>query len=243
LHAARKIGLEELEGRIFTLSESAAVGAMYSLNQHGRGLVDLEEALVVRELCREHGMAQVEVGALLGRHKSWVSRRLMLVERVSEEVQSDVRVGLISTSMVRELVRLPRGNQAEVAVAVHRHGLTVRQGAQFVTLFEKAKDRHEQQALLEGPRQALERDGPKAATAPMDPRLSVEANRLRRTAISTINITSQLRKRLEQTDPSSWEAIEQSVITPLLGQTRLSILRLDKVLQATVDTTGQPDVP
>jgi ParB-like chromosome segregation protein Spo0J len=239
LHAARKIGLEVLEGRVFSLSEQAAIGAVYSLNQHGRGLVDLEEALVVRELCREHGMAQVEVGELLGRHKSWVSRRLMLVERLSEEAQSDVRVGLISTSMVRELVRLPRGNQAEVAVAIHRHGLTVRQGAQFVTLFEKAKDRHEQQALLEGPRQALERYGPKVTMAPVDPRLSSTVNRLRRTAISTVNITSQLRSGLEGADVSSWSDIERSVIDPLLGQARQSILRLDNVLGAIVESSGQ----
>ena len=57
LHSARKIGLEMLDGRVFSLSEQAAIGAVYSLNQHGRGLVDLEEAMVVRELCREHGMS------------------------------------------------------------------------------------------------------------------------------------------------------------------------------------------
>ena len=45
---------------------------MLSLNRRF-GLSQVEEALVVRELCRG-GLSGVEVGILLGRHKSWVSR-------------------------------------------------------------------------------------------------------------------------------------------------------------------------
>ncbi len=243
LHAAREIGFENLEGRIFGLSESAAIAAMYSLNQYSRGMVDLEEALVVRELCREQGMAQTEVGVLLGRHKSWVSRRLMLVERLSEEVQCDVRVGLVSTTTARELVRLPRGNQAEVACVIHRHGLTSREASRFVTLFEKANDRQAQQALLECPDHVLiKANGPKEAIAPLESSLSVATNGLKRTAISTINIISQLKARLEQSDSTSWTPKERSVIRPLLGQVRQLILRLDKALETTAQVGGKRDV-
>ena len=116
---------------------------------------------------------------------------------------------------------------------------TSREASRLVTLFEKAKDRNEQEALLHDSRQELERHGPKVTMAPVDPRLSSTANRLRRAAISTVNITSQLRGGLEGTDVSSWSDIERSVITPLLGQARQSILRLDNVLGAIVESSGQ----
>lgn len=48
-------------------------------------------------------------------------RRLALVERLSEPVREDLRLGLLTPTMARELVRLPQGNQAEVAEVVQRH--------------------------------------------------------------------------------------------------------------------------
>ena len=219
LHAARKLGLDRLDVRVLSLSEQAAVAAVYSLNRYGQGMTDMEEALVVRSLCREHGLAQVEVGEILGRHKSWVCRRLMLIERLSEQVQNDVRVGLVSVSMTREIVRLPRGNQPEVALCIHRNGLTVREASFLVTLFEKATDRIEQQALLDRPRDALDkhRDGP--AMAPYDSRLSVRANRLRRLLISTLDRMTRLSRGLADSDASSWTEADRSVVNPLFCRT------------------------
>lgn len=215
LHAGLKIGLDRLEVRVLPLSEQAAVGAVYSLNRHGCGMTEMEEAWVVRALCREHGLAQTEVGALLGRHKSWVSRRLMMMERLSGQVQSDVRVGLVSVTCAREIARLPRGNQSELAVAVHRHGLTSREASMLVTLFEKATDRVAQQTLLEDPREALEahRGGPVMAF--YDPRLSAEANRLRRLLLSVSKGAAQLSQALSTLDTSRFSPHEQSALRPL----------------------------
>ena len=46
-------------------------------------------------------MTQVEVAELLGRHKSWVCRRLALVEKLSNEAREDLRLGLLSTTAAR----------------------------------------------------------------------------------------------------------------------------------------------
>ena len=141
LAAARGLGFETLSVRTMPLSARASVAAVYSLNRGGRGLMDLEEALVVRKLVRELGLTQPEVGELLERHKSWVSRRLSLVERLCDEVQDDVRVGLIVPTVAREVARLPRGNQPEVAATVQQHGLTSREASVLVSLFEAITDR------------------------------------------------------------------------------------------------------
>src|SRR5262249_56197292 len=78
---------------------------------------------IVHALVREDGMTPVEVAELLGRHKSWVCRRLALVEKLSNEAREDLRLGLLSTTAARALVRLPAGNQVDVLAPFHRDTL------------------------------------------------------------------------------------------------------------------------
>ncbi len=242
-HAAQQLSLEQLDVRSLVLSEQAAVAAVYSLNRYGRGLSDLEEALVVRTLCREHGLAQVAVAELLARHKSWVCRRLLLVERLSGQVQQDVRVGLVSISVARELARLPRGNQGEVAAAVYRHGLTAREATRLTSLFEQAQDRFEQKALLAGPREAVEKARGQPAASPHDPRLGAAANRLRRLVCSSIGVSSRLGHELRSTNPPSWTETERSVLTGLLRQASSATMLLGEGIGAVLDATKGSDAP
>ena len=71
-------------------------------------------------------MSQVEVAELLGRHKSWVCRRLALIERLGPKAKDELRVGLLSPTAARQIVRLPQGNQAEVLEAIRREALSER---------------------------------------------------------------------------------------------------------------------
>ena len=73
-----------------------------------------------------------QIAVLLGRHKSWVCRRLTLSEGLSDGITASVRLGLLSATAARELARLPRGNQDAVAQAVARRGMTTRQTARLV---------------------------------------------------------------------------------------------------------------
>lgn len=126
VHVARELGWQELRAR---LAEVDALGAkLLLLELHGRrGLTALEEAWLVRSLYRVHGMSQGSIGARLGRHKSWVCRRLLLAEQLDVVVQADVRLGLLSPRAALVLAALPRGNQKDAANVVARRGLTVRQ--------------------------------------------------------------------------------------------------------------------
>ncbi len=55
------------------------------------------------------------IAARLGRHKSWVCRRLMLVEALDPAVQADVRLGLLMPRAAPAVGQLPRGNQPAAA--------------------------------------------------------------------------------------------------------------------------------
>jgi ParB-like chromosome segregation protein Spo0J len=131
LRAARELGWAELRVRVLGVEAAEAKAAMHRLNS-GRGLCELEEAWLVRSLYREDGLSQPEIGRLLARHKSWVSRRLMLAESLDEAVQADVRLGLLAARTAEELARLPRVNQPPAAEAVIRRGLTHHQTQRLV---------------------------------------------------------------------------------------------------------------
>ncbi len=87
---------------------------------------------MVHALCREIGLSQGAAAHLLSRHKSWVCRRLMLVEALDEAVQGDVRLGLLSPRSALAVAALPRGNQRQAAELIVQRGMTTRQAESLV---------------------------------------------------------------------------------------------------------------
>lgn len=126
LHVARELGWTALQACTLALTDAQAKVAMQALNRQA-GLCELEEAWLVRSLYRDDGLTQPQIGQLIGRHKSWVCRRLMLVESLDEALQGDVRLGLLTSRVGVTLARLPRGNQRTTAAVVTQRGLTSRQ--------------------------------------------------------------------------------------------------------------------
>lgn len=234
LAGARELGLETLRVRRFALSAQAAVAAIYGMNRGGRGLCDLEEALVVRTLIRDFHLTQPEVGALLDRDKSWVSRRLSLVERLCPEVQDDVRAGLVPITVAREVARLPRGNQPEVAAAVHRHGLTSREATMLVDLFERQADRKQQQALIADPRPILEAHRRDAVPA-QDARLGERANVVRRAVHRLVEDAARVVRLLDDTAAAGFTTSERTVLAPILRQAESGAGRLQTALRDAVE--------
>ncbi len=131
VRAARALGWVTLLARIDDVDAIDAKLRLRELHDR-RGLTELEEAWLVRSLFREDRVAQAEIARRMGRHKSWVWRRLMLVESLDPEVQADVRLGLIAARAAVAVSRLPRGNQQAASAVVIRRGLTVRQTDQLV---------------------------------------------------------------------------------------------------------------
>jgi ParB-like chromosome segregation protein Spo0J len=180
LQAARQIaGLGGLTTRLIEIDDREAKVAMYRLNLVGRRVHVLEEAWLVYALVREDGLSQLEVAQLMGRHKSWVCRRLALLEKLTPAVRQDLQLGLLSPTAARSLTQLPAGNQEEVLEAVRRESLTAAEVREVVDLLLSSSTREQKQFVLEKPRQALSqaRGGP---TRSWDPRLSTAGNRVAR---------------------------------------------------------------
>ena len=157
--------------------ERTVKAAIYGLNRAGGRTRELEEAWIIHALVREDGMSQVEVAELLGRHKSWVCRRLALIERLGSKARDELRVGLLSPTAARQIVRLPQGNQAEVLDAMRREALSGAEVKGVVDLWLGCADRGQQQYILAHPREALSQA--KGSSQPgRDPRLSEAGNQV-----------------------------------------------------------------
>lgn len=129
--AARALGWSTLRACVSDVGVVEAKVLVAALHERS-GLTELEEGWLVRSLYREDHLAQGVIAQRLGRHKSWVCRRLMLVEALDPAVQADVRLGLLMPRTALVLGQLPRGNQHAAAGVVIRRGLTVRQTALVV---------------------------------------------------------------------------------------------------------------
>lgn len=147
LRAARLLGLRDLRAVICEVDVIDATVQMRELHA-GRGLTALEEAWIVRALYRDHHVSQGAIAAHLRCHKSWVCRRLMLVEALEATVQADVRLGLLTPRAAVLVAALPRGNQSAACAVVIRRGLTVGQTALLVRELTDAVEPDARAAVL-----------------------------------------------------------------------------------------------
>jgi ParB-like chromosome segregation protein Spo0J len=186
--AAGQVAWPTLSVRVLEIDERSAKAAIFGLNSVGRQPSELEEAWIVQALVREDGLSQVEAAELLGRHKSWVCRRLALLERLGTEAQAELRLGLLSPGLARQLTRLPVGNQAAVLVAARRDALTAVEVQGVVDLLRGASQ--EQEAyVLQSPRSALRQQ---EGVPIRDPRLSPAGNRLARQLSILLDLLGRL---------------------------------------------------
>ena len=139
VRAARALGWRTIRARIADVDTAEAKILLVALHDRHR-LTELEEGWLIRSLYHDHHLSQPAIAARLGRHKSWVFRRLMLVEALDPAVQADVRLGLLAPRAAVAVSQLPRGNQHDAAGVVIRRGLTVRQTELFVAELLDAPD-------------------------------------------------------------------------------------------------------
>jgi len=218
LAAARQVSsLRKLSARLLDADDRAAKAAIFCLNRGGGRTRDLEEAWIVQALVREDGLSQVEVAALLGRHKSWVSRRLAMVERLSESAREDLRLGLLSPASARQLIRLPAGNQDQVVTVVRRESLSCQELQGVVDLLSVSGDPSQREFILEQPRLALAQARGVAAPS-FDPRLSAAGNRVRKRLGMLLDLLVRMRNWLVHGGQDQLTLSDQMLLAPEFGR-------------------------
>jgi ParB-like chromosome segregation protein Spo0J len=215
------LGWTQLEVGCIEATTSTALVLMLSLNRRF-GMSQVEEALVVREMIHS-GLTGTDVGKLLGRHKSWVSRRLGLLERLAPELQEEMKLGLLDPGVARRLLALPRGNQLELAAVVRNNGLGPRLTERLVALWRQAPTDEARQFVLTQPNKALEASEPATMAVSIDPRLSGQGQRVQ----EKLRQALQAMGRLENTlwcgvSPEDLPLLEQDIASLTLRMKTVS---------------------
>jgi ParB/RepB/Spo0J family partition protein len=217
LAAAQVLGLKTLSIRTLEADERLAKAAILGLNQIGRRTQDWEEAWIVHALVREDGLTQEQVAELLSRHKSWVCRRLALVEKLADPAREDLRLGLLSVTGARSLVRLPAGNQVHVLATLHRDKLTAAELDGVVDLLRAAPGQIQEEYILEQPRQALRQARQETGWA-WDPRLSSSGNRVARRLTYVLEDLRRMETWLKSQGRAGLTPPDRLVLTPGFSQ-------------------------
>jgi hypothetical protein len=224
LQAARTLkNTETLGGRCLEVDEQGAKAAIYTLNRISRPPQELEEAWIVHSLVREDGLSQVEAAELLGRHKSWVNRRLAMWERLAESAKDELRLGLLTPSMARQLTRLPVGNQAEALSTVREASLTSAELGSVVDLLLASSTAEQKALVLSEPRRAL-RQAQGQFVHHWDPRLSTAGNRAARQLAVLLDRLAKMHSWLRYSGRGELMACDREPLVPglerLAGEAR-----------------------
>jgi ParB-like chromosome segregation protein Spo0J len=213
--AAQQVhGMTTLSVRLIDVDDRRAKAAIHGLNQTGRRPHELEEAWIVRALVREDGLSQSEVAELLGRHKSWVCRRLALLEKLCADVRQDLEVGLLSPTAAREIARLPAGNQSEVMDVTRREALSGEELRGVVRLLLESVTAEQKLFVLAKPREALGHAGEPEQKG-WDPRLSTRGNRLSKQLAVLLDRLAWVENFLDCHGWTSLTAADRLVLGPI----------------------------
>ena len=178
LRAARSLkDFTHLSARLLETDSQGAKAAIFQLNRVAGKPVELEEAWIIHSLVHQDRMTQADVAKLFGRHKSWVNRRLALLQRLCDGALESLKLGLITPTQARHLTRLPRGNQTAVLAAASQESLTSRELSEVVDLINERGTAEQTAAILAKPREALRKAGENSAP-PWNPRLGSTGNRV-----------------------------------------------------------------
>jgi len=214
LHAARGMnGMSQLLARRMDVDEQGAKAAIYNLNRVGQRPLELEESWIVQALVREDGLTQVEAAQLLGRHKSWVNRRLAMLERLCDAAREELRLGLLTPAISRQLTRLPRGNQAAALQTAREATLTSRELSGVVDLLLASSTQEQTTFVLSDPRQAL-RQSDERYVYHWDPRLSTAGNRVAKRLALLLDCLAKMQSWLRYQGRGELQSCDRQPLEP-----------------------------
>ena len=112
----------------------------------------LSEGTFIDTLITHHGVTRRELMALLNKSKSWISKRHLLAQKLSEDVKGMVKDGVICARTAEEIAKIPEGLQVVFASNVVRDGLSKTNVGQLVRLYTREEsDSALKEAILDTP--------------------------------------------------------------------------------------------
>jgi ParB family chromosome partitioning protein len=156
LEALRELGATETSAVVVPVEDTLEADKisllLLSLRQTTHAL---SEGLILKELLSSGEVNQRELASLLGKSVSWVSKRLSLVQRLSEGVVHLVSARQLCPQTAQEIARLPSEVQADFAHRVIRDHVPKSSVERLVSVFNAPHTPESlKQAILRDPKKA-----------------------------------------------------------------------------------------
>jgi len=167
VRALKRLAFDTVSGTDWELTEAEALLLERGLRVASEDAFD--QAWLLKELQERFGFSEGELAQRLGRHKSWVSRRLALLEVLPPSIQDQVRAGTLGAhAAMKYLVPLARANAPaarELAAAIEPLRPTSRQVAALYTGWQSGSTRT-RELILSSPQTYLQALQQQATTPP-----------------------------------------------------------------------------
>ena len=207
-------GMTTLSVRLIDVDDRRAKAAIHGLNQTGRRPHELEEAWIVRALVREDGLTQPEVAELLGRHKSWVCRRLALLGEAQHRRASGSGSGTLESDRGTGDRPVARGQPIGSGDVTRREALSGEELRGVVRLLLESTTAEQKLFVLTKPREALGHAGAPEQKG-WDPRLSTRGNRLSKQLAVLLDRLAGIENFLDCHGWTSLTAADRLVLGPI----------------------------
>jgi ParB/RepB/Spo0J family partition protein len=217
VYAAMDLMIVDMECYLVDVDEQEAKVLLLSYNRTNQSMEVWEEAMVLKSMLEGGALEQRHLAQLVDRSPSWISRRLSLISKLDEEVASEIRMGTITSRHARALMRLPRGNQVDLARVISHFHLSSRLSERLVDTWLEAEDEDEQRVILSHPEHFLwnQSDLP---DQPYDDRLSAYGNELMGVVMNIWPQLDVVRMTLEDRRFGDLRPSEQEIIYPFLTE-------------------------
>jgi hypothetical protein len=136
-----------------------------------------------------------------------------MLERLCDTAREELRLGLLTPAMARQLTRLPRGNQTAVLRTAREASLTSRELAAVVDLLLASSTQEQTTFVLADPRRAL-RQSEDSYVHYWDPRLSVAGNRVAKRLALLLDCLARMQSWLRYQGRGALQACD---VEPLHG--------------------------
>lgn len=232
-HAAlRLLARDTAMVQVLDLTEQQAL--MQLLVQRGnRAWEAIEEAGLIQELHRRFGCSFGQIGRQMGRDKSFVKRRLDLLESLPEKILAQVLGGIISTwAASRVLVPLARANDTDaekLSSHLEKEPMSTRQLKSFYDHYRKS-NRKVRDRMLSSPSlfiRSLEDKNGQTDDSP-------EAKWLR-DAKAVCGILYRMQKKTETVFYPNQEKIQRNVMLSQVGRARRLTQELQKRIEERIE--------
>jgi ParB/RepB/Spo0J family partition protein len=213
--SAIELGIVDMECYVIDVDDQGAKVLILSYNRTNQSMEVWEEAMVLKSLLEGGSLSQGQLARLVDRSGSWISRRLSLISKLDEEVALEIRMGTITSSHARALMRLPRGNQLDLARVIREFHLSTRLSERLVDAWLEAEDEQKQRELLSSPEHFLWNQSSKT-DQPYDARLGAYGNELMQSVVHIMPQIDLVRINLEDKRFEDFNSKEQEIIYPFL---------------------------